>query len=151
MSLKAHFIGNLGKDAEIKQTKTGKEYISFTVAVNDKNGGEKETTWISVFAEMRFQKLVEYLKKGKSVQIIGQLRTSAYINKDNNPVVDLRVFPDSIDFISTGTSGGTASAQSAPAIAHNEEMACGIPKSAAAPAPSVAKAVADVPDDDLPF
>ena len=43
MLQKIDLIGNLTKDAEIKQRSDGSEYIQFTVAANETKGDKKTT------------------------------------------------------------------------------------------------------------
>ena len=62
---KAMIIGNLGKDAEEREH-NGKKFLSFTVAVSDKDKDNNERTqWISVTTNQLALK--DYLKKGKQV------------------------------------------------------------------------------------
>ena len=72
--LQLQFIGNLGRDAEVKTTKEGREFLSFSVAVKT---GENETTWLDVAANGG-AKIAEYLRKGREVFVQGNLRVSMY-------------------------------------------------------------------------
>lgn len=72
--LQLQFIGNLGKDAQVKTTKEGREFLSFSVAVKT---GENETTWLDVAANGG-AKIAEYLRKGREVFVQGNLRVSMY-------------------------------------------------------------------------
>ena len=58
-------IGRLGKDPEIKQTKSGSDMCSMTVAVESGFGNNKKTTWyrVSAFGK-NAENSAKYLKKG---------------------------------------------------------------------------------------
>lgn len=83
MSSYTVFKGNLGADAELKTSKSGTPYLSFTVAnsTNRKlDNGEWETTnttWKRVTAWDNLDALTPHLKKGTAVLIEGyeELRT----------------------------------------------------------------------------
>lgn len=72
--LELQFIGNLGRDAEVKTTKDGREFLSFSVAVKT---GENETTWVDVAANGG-AKIKDYLRKGREVFVRGTLRVGLY-------------------------------------------------------------------------
>ncbi|MBQ2293127.1 MAG: single-stranded DNA-binding protein [Bacteroidaceae bacterium] len=82
--------GNLGKDAELKQGKSGKPYLSFSVANTERNyDGSKETEWVNCTMSGG-EKLAPYLTKGSKVALYGResIRVS---EEDNIPVVFLNV------------------------------------------------------------
>lgn len=75
-------IGNLGKDAEIKDI-NGKRLVSFSIADQSGFGDNKQTNWYSVniwdgLAKTNF---VDYLKKGQKVMVVGELSTKEYNGK----------------------------------------------------------------------
>lgn len=75
-------IGNLGKDAEIKDI-NGKRLASFSIADQSGFGENKQTNWYSVtiwdgLAKTNF---VDYLKKGQKVMVVGELSTREYNGK----------------------------------------------------------------------
>ena len=73
------FIGNIGKDPELKTGQSGTAYCSFSIAVNKGSGTEKETLWLNITA---FGKTAEFvgknLKKGSLVYIKGELKLEKY-------------------------------------------------------------------------
>ena len=83
------FIGNLGKDPEVRYTQGGDAIANFSIACTenwkDKATGEKkeQTEWVRISV---FGKLAEicgqYLKKGSQVYIEGSLRTRKWTDKD---------------------------------------------------------------------
>jgi len=77
-------IGRLGKDAELADTKTGKQFMKFTLATNRKKGQEEVTEWhnITVWNEKLVENLHPYLTKGKQIYLEG-LATSWTKSDDN--------------------------------------------------------------------
>lgn len=89
---KAMIIGNLGKDAEVREY-DGKKFLSFTVAISEKKKDNSEvTTWVSVTS--RQVNLQSYLKKGKQVFVTGNQQTGVY---ENRP--DIRVNADEVQLL----------------------------------------------------
>jgi len=75
MLQKIEVIGNLVSDAEVKNGKDGKEFVSFKVAVNEGSGDDRKTT----FYDVSYVKsgLLQYLKKGQALYVSGKLSLSA--------------------------------------------------------------------------
>lgn len=80
-------IGNIGKDAEIKNL-NGKDYIIFSVCHSEKytdtHGQTRETaTWVSCYKSLP-SNLLPYLKKGTKVFVRGSfnIKVSKYQGKD---------------------------------------------------------------------
>ncbi len=80
---KVQLIGRLGADPEIKQMVNGKNVARLSIATSqswkDKNSGERKekTEWhrVVIFNEGLINVVQQYLKKGASVYIEGQLST----------------------------------------------------------------------------
>ena len=81
--------GNLISDARLFNDQSGKEYMSFRVAVNDIRKGEKNTTYYDVTASKTG--VMDYLKKGQGVIVSGKLTLEA-IDKDVKSFVNINVF-----------------------------------------------------------
>jgi single-strand DNA-binding protein len=77
------FAGRLGRDAELKQLPSGKDVVNFALAIDKGRGETKETLWLdcSLFGE-RAAKLQQYLVKGKSVTVAGDVDFRCYLKKD---------------------------------------------------------------------
>ena len=87
---KVILLGNLGADPEIRYTAGGDAVATISVATssswNDKQSGEKieKTEWHRVVFFRRLAEIVgEYLKKGSSIYIEGQLQTNSYEDKNS--------------------------------------------------------------------
>ena len=136
-------IGRLGADSELKTSKNGKQFLSMRVASNDFIGGENLTTWISVlWGGERAVKMAEHLKKGSQVIINGTPKYSLYKTKNGESAIDVSVFADRVDFVSSN-SGST---QSNEAVAETGTFKKKEPAVAAATVNSEANET-----DDLPF
>jgi single-strand DNA-binding protein len=86
---KVILIGNLGKDPEARSMNNGGEVVSFSIATsenwNDKASGEKreKTEWhnIVIFNENLGRVAKQYLRKGSSVYVEGQLQTRKWTDQ----------------------------------------------------------------------
>jgi single-strand DNA-binding protein len=87
---KVILIGNLGRDPEVRHTQDGKPIVNLSVATSetwrDKNSGERKerTEWhrVVIFNEALAKVAEQYLKKGSTVFLEGQLQTRKYTDKD---------------------------------------------------------------------
>jgi single-strand DNA-binding protein len=70
----AAFVGRIGKDAEIRTTKTGKPWASFSVAVDTDKDAEAGTSWVRValFGDT-VDAMAPRLVKGVEVYVEGRL------------------------------------------------------------------------------
>jgi single-strand DNA-binding protein len=80
--IQAAFTGKLGQDAELKTSKSGKPWLSVSVAI-DMETSEEATTWvrIAVFGELA-TRLYPELKKGTEVYCEGRLKLDSWTGKD---------------------------------------------------------------------
>ena len=94
--------GNIGKDAEVRQTASG-SVTGFSVAVS--NGRDKESTWYrcSLWGS-RGEKLASYLTKGGKVTVAGTLTAGLYEGK-----LDLKVNVSEVA-LQGGREGGSTDA-----------------------------------------
>jgi hypothetical protein len=67
-------IGRLGKDAELVDSKSGKQYMKFSLATNRKKGGEEVTEWhnITVWNEDE-NSIIPFIEVsyGHNIQLLG--------------------------------------------------------------------------------
>lgn len=96
-------IGNLGKDAEIKEFNSEK-FLSFSVAHSRSykmNDGTKveSTTWLS--CTTRQISLAPYLKKGMKVFCQGNPSTKVYQNQKGEHLAELRLSCQNIELLSS--------------------------------------------------
>lgn len=91
--LQGEVIGNIGKDAEIREFGERK-YVSFTVAHSERKRNqdgqfEEHTVWVSVLWYGDGGKLFQYLKKGCKVFVRGDLSVRKYL--DRNQVLQFTI------------------------------------------------------------
>lgn len=83
---KVILIGNLGRDPEVRHTQDGKPIVNLSLATSeswrDRATGERKekTEWhrVVIFNEALAKVAEQYLKKGSTVYIEGQLQTRKY-------------------------------------------------------------------------
>ena len=76
----AYLVGNVTKDVECGQTRSGKSVAHFTVACNEQRQGDEKprTEFVRVCAWTGFAELAGQLKKGDTVVVEGRISTSSY-------------------------------------------------------------------------
>ena len=98
-------VGNLGRDPELKYSRTGTPVCQFTMATNERRKnkeGEREdvTTWFRVTLFGRQAETAsQYLSKGRQVYIQGRLRDEAWQDRDGKERHTLEVTADNMQFI----------------------------------------------------
>lgn len=70
--IKVQAVGNLGKDAEIKQINSELSVVNFSIASNRKTKDGKETIWLNC-NKFKADNLAPFLKKGTKVFVSGDL------------------------------------------------------------------------------
>ncbi len=91
-------IGNLGQDAQVVEVKS-QNYVKMSVASTD----NKVTTWVSVMLRGDGGKLINYLKKGKTVFVRGRMTLDAYMGKsDNQPKASATIWASEIQLVGGG-------------------------------------------------
>jgi single-strand DNA-binding protein len=79
------FIATLGRDAEIRYTSSQKPITQFSIAVNSGFGDHQVTTWINCnFFGTRGEKVAQYLLKGTTIGVIGEIANRKYQDKQGN-------------------------------------------------------------------
>lgn len=89
---KVILVGNLGRDPEVRHTQDGKPIVNLSIATSetwrDRGTGERKerTEWhrVVIFNENLAKVAEQYLKKGSTVYVEGQLQTRKYT--DNSGV-----------------------------------------------------------------
>jgi single stranded DNA-binding protein len=93
-------IGNIGKDATVKEMDRGVIAINFPVAHNknwrDKRTGETKTktTWVNCTIWKRDgsnMRILDYLKKGTLVDLVGTPFAKGYMQEDNSIRTEIRL------------------------------------------------------------
>lgn len=67
-------IGNLGQEPKLRTSANGRELMTFSVAVTNK---DKTTTWFNIVAN-KMQGILPYLTKGRQLYVLGELELKTY-------------------------------------------------------------------------
>lgn len=85
---RAMIIGNLTRDPEVRNTATGKQVASFSVATNrvwknDAGVKQEEVEYHNIVAWGRLAEIAgQYLKKGRKIYVEGRLKTRDWVGQD---------------------------------------------------------------------
>ena len=112
------FIGRLGGDPIIRQTKTGDSVANFRIAVNERfgfndDGSPKEiTTWVNGVAWRKLGEIVgKFCGKGDMISLQGRMRNQVWKDNDGNDRYSTNIEADSIKFLTpkngNGNGGGS--------------------------------------------
>lgn len=97
-------IGRLTKIPDIRQTNTGKNVCSFTLAVNRRYKDAQGNAAADFFSVQAWEKLAElcarYLDKGSKVFISGELRNRSYEAKDGSKRTVTEIIANEVEFLS---------------------------------------------------
>lgn len=94
-------IGNIGEIQPRRSTgPQGKPYLRINVAVDEKESGEKKTTWyvcvVSGKAVETPDRLLKVFKVGRKIRVVGKPRLKAYKKGDGSPGASITVLVDGL-------------------------------------------------------
>ncbi len=93
-------VGNVGREVSSHTTSTGKQVANFSLAVNEKIGGEVQTTWFQVSAWERLAELAtEYISKGQLLLVGGRIAAETWNDQQGQTQVSLRLTARNIRFL----------------------------------------------------
>lgn len=76
---KCFFIGNVGKDPEIRYTQNNEPVANFSIAVTEKYKDNERTEWVRLVAFKGIAGVIEkYVSKGSKLHIEAKLQTRSY-------------------------------------------------------------------------
>jgi single-strand DNA-binding protein len=110
---KCIFIGNLGRDPEMRYMPSGEAIANFSIACTDSfksKSGEKQerTEWVRIAMFGRQAEIAgEYLKKGSSVYIEGRMQTRKWQNKEGIDQYTTEIVADRMQMLGGRNSGGS--------------------------------------------
>lgn len=95
-------MGRLARDPELRQTTTGKNVASFTLAVDrgrkDENG-QNQTDWLNVVAwEKTAEFVCRYFSKGNLIAVTGCLQSRSYQDKNGVNRTAVEVLASQVSF-----------------------------------------------------
>jgi len=101
-------IGNVGKEAEMRFTPSGKPVTSFSVACNSKYGENESTEWFNI---VTWNKLAEtcnqYITKGQQVYVEGRLQTRSWESDDGVKHYKTEVIANKVLFLGSKKQADT--------------------------------------------
>lgn len=151
-----NFIGNLGADAELKTTKDGKQFLTFSIATDTFVKGNKERVWFraSLFDERRSVELATKLKSGSHVYVSGTLNSHIYYNSNGDASISRNLNVYNIEFVSSSRQENKENTETPQTMAHTE-ISCGVLEKPTISTPQTTPiptmSVAEPTDDSLPF
>ena len=90
MSNTTTIMGRLGADPEVRFTSSGLKVTNLRVATSSRKGSNEETIWwrVTIWGD-RFDKMVQYFKKGSAVVATGEItkKPELYTDRNGNPQV----------------------------------------------------------------
>lgn len=103
-------MGRLSRDPELRQTTTGKNVASFTIACSrgrkDANGKDL-VDWIPVVAwEHTAEFVCKYFEKGSLIAIDGRLQSRTYKDMDGNNRTAIEIVANNVNFAGSKSTGG---------------------------------------------
>lgn len=109
--------GRITHDLELRCTSTGKDVVSYTLAVRrDKDN----TDFINCTTFGEFAKILcEYCQKGDMIGVEGRLQVSTY-EKDNKKYTNYDVLTDKVDFYNTKKEGNKVEQSTQTSIKQDE-------------------------------
>lgn len=155
---KVILVGNLGRDPEVRHTQDGKPIVTLSLATSetwrDRNTGERKekTEWhrVVIFNENLAKVAEQYLKKGSTIYVEGQLQTRKYtdnagVEKYSTEVV-LQNFRGELTMLG-GRSSGAEGGMAAGGDEFGQSSPMDRPRAAGARAASFTRDL----DDEVPF
>ena len=136
---KVILIGNLGRDPELRYTKSGQAVANFSLATNerwtDMEGGQQERTeWHRIVAWGKTGELcAQYLAKGRTCYVEGRLQTREYEDKEGIKRYTTEIVAQNVTFLGGRGEGGGGGAMGG------------------GPAPGGGGPSGPPPSDDIPF
>ncbi len=122
---KVMLIGNVTRDPEIRNTATGTQVASFSIATNQTwkdQSGEKQSKaeFHNLVAWSKLAGIIgQYVKKGSKIYIEGRLQTRDWTGKDGVKRYTTEIVADNMIMLG-GNSGGGQNFNQAPAPTMNQ-------------------------------
>jgi single-strand DNA-binding protein len=135
----ATFVGNLGRDPELRYTPTGNPICGFSMAVNNRkkvnNEWVDDTLWVKVNVwGKQAEACSQYLSKGRPVLVSGPINVETWTDKDNNTRWNVVVNANQVTFLGDKPTNGPTDR----------------PPTSSKP-PVAPPAEPDISDEDIPF
>lgn len=106
------FIGNLGRDPEVRYTAAGRAVANFNIACTekwtDRDSGETQerTEWVRVQVwGKQAENVGQFLKKGSPAYVAGQMRTRKYTDREGTERTVTEIVANQVVFLGSGGAG----------------------------------------------
>ena len=115
---KAIIVGNLGRDPEVRVTKSGQAMARFSVATTDtwmdrENGRQERTEWHNIVVwGKQAETCDQYLSKGRQVYIEGRIQTRKFEDREGKERYFTEINAQNVTFLGGRDGGGARSGQS---------------------------------------
>lgn len=99
---KAHLIGRLAAEPELKKTGSGITVTSFTIAVDRpySNSNDRMTDWIDIVAWRKTAEFIcRYFTKGDPIIIEGSIQTRVWEDKNGQKRKSVEIVADNVEFV----------------------------------------------------
>jgi single-strand DNA-binding protein len=142
-------IGRLGRDPEVRYTKSGDAVASFSMATDetykDRQGNKQDKTeWHNINCWGKLADFAQnYLKKGRLVYVEGKIQTRDWTDKDNVKHYKTEIRADVIRFVGPPPDGARAGGTDAERAPRTQA-----PSRPEAPPPEGSN---EFVEDDIPF
>ena len=109
---KVILIGNLGRDPELRYTKSGQAVANFSLATTETYASregkrEERTEWHRIVAWGKTAELcTKYLSKGRRVYVEGQIRTRDWEDKEGQKRQTTEIHAQTVQFLDSAQQGG---------------------------------------------
>jgi len=104
---KVFLLGHIGNDLELRETKSGKNVTSFSLATSKKIDGEDRVEWHKITAWNKTAKVCcDFLSKGSQVHIEGELQTREWEDGEGNKKQTTEIIAHNVTFIGQGKGQG---------------------------------------------
>lgn len=107
-----NFVGNTGRDAEIRYVPSGDAITNFSVAVKAGYGKNEVTTWVncSIFGK-RGEAVAPYIKKGVQIAVSGEGLLRTWENKEGIKQSSLECRVNNVTLLGSKQSGENVNSQ----------------------------------------
>ncbi len=160
---KVILVGNLGRDPEVRVSKSGSKIANLSVATSETwrhketNERQERTEWhrVAIFNEKLAEIAERYLKKGSKIYVEGQLQTRKWQDQSGNDryttEVVLSSFRGNLTMLDGVGSGSAPSESLADPGAESGSPADASPPGSSPHGSSPEGPAAAAEDDDIPF
>ena len=117
-------VGRVVKNAAVNTTKTDKQVVNFSIAVNDnykpKGGTEVKKVRFFNCAYWVATGIAQHLTKGALVELNGRIEVNQYVNMEGKTIASLAMHVNNIKLHGKGAGKNTTAAQPAAAPVDTE-------------------------------